>query len=98
MLLQLALALILLALMLTTQLSQHTREKDRTVEYEQDEDEEGHMDNCMMVRHIFIMERLALMIYRFVLGIGVVHCSVAVVYSMGSEVSGWQHILIFEFT
>ena len=44
--------------MLATQLSQHTKEED-----EPEEDEEVDMDNCMTVRHVFIMERLALMIY-----------------------------------
>lgn len=29
--------------------------------------------NCMTVKHVFIMEQLALMIYRFFLCIGVVH-------------------------
>ena len=96
--LQLALALILLALMLMTQLSQHTRGKDRTVEYEQEEDEEVDMDNCVMVRHVLIVERLALMIYWFVLCIGVVHCSGAVVYSMGIYVHhhwGYQKCVFF---
>ena len=32
-------------------------------------------DNCVTVRHVFIMERPALMIYEFVLCIWVVHCS-----------------------
>ena len=40
------------------------------------------MDNCVTIRHVFIMERLALMTHQFVLCIGVVHCSGAVVYSM----------------
>ena len=52
-------------------------------EYAQEEDEELDMENCVTVRHVFIMERLALMIYSFVLCIVVVHCSGAVVYSIG---------------
>ena len=51
--LQLELALILLALMLTTQLSQHTREKDRTVENEQEEDEEVDIYNCVTVTRFY---------------------------------------------
>ena len=52
-------------------------------EYEQEEDGEVDMDNYVMVRHVFIMERLALMTYSFVLCSRVVHCCGAVVYSMG---------------
>ena len=41
----------------------HQGERQDSEEYEQEEDEEVDMDNCMTVRHVFIMERLALMIY-----------------------------------
>ena len=54
------------------------------------------MDNCVMVRHVFIMERLALMIYSFILCIGVVHGSGAVVYSMGVYVI-YQQCVFFTF-
>ena len=49
---------------------EHLGERQDSEEYEpeqeqneQEEDEEVDMDNCMTVRHVFIMERLALMIY-----------------------------------
>ena len=48
----------------------HQGERQDSEEYEQEEeqneqeeDEEVDMDNCMAVRHVFIMEWLALMIY-----------------------------------
>ena len=74
----------------------HQGERQDSEEYE--EDEEVDMDNCMMVRHVFIMERLALMIYRFVLCTGVVHCSGAVIYSMGVYIHhhwGYQQCALY---
>ena len=41
----------------------HQGGRQDSEEYEQEEDEEVDMENCMTVRHVFIMERLALMIY-----------------------------------
>ena len=48
----------------------HQRERQNSDKYEQEkeqneqeEDEVVDMDNCMTVRHVFIMERLALIIY-----------------------------------
>ena len=50
----------------------HQGERQDSEEYEQEEeqneqeeDEEVDMDNCMTVRHVFIMELLALMNYLF---------------------------------
>ena len=56
------------------------------------------MDNCVTVRHVFIMERLTLMTYQFVLCIGGVHCSGAVVYGMGVYVHhpwGYKQCVLF---
>ena len=78
--LELALALILLALMLATQLSQHTGRETGQWRIWARGGWRGRRD-CMTVRRVFIMERLALMIYKYVLCIGVVHCSGAVVFS-----------------
>ena len=58
----------------------HDREEYEPEQEQNEEDEEVDVDNCMTVRHVFIM---ALMIYWFVLCIGVVHCSDAGVYSVG---------------
>ena len=41
----------------------HQGERRDREEYEPQEDEEVDMENCVTVRHVFIMERLALMIY-----------------------------------
>ena len=41
----------------------HLGERQDSDEYEQEEDEDVDMDNCVTVRYISIMERLALMIY-----------------------------------
>ena len=41
----------------------HQGERQDSEEYEQEEDGEVDMDNCVTVRHVFIMERLALLIY-----------------------------------
>ena len=83
----------------------HQGERQDSEEYEQqqeqneqEEDEEVDMDNCVIVRHIFIMEQLALMIYYFVLCTGVVHCSGAVTHSMGVYVHhywGYQQCVFF---
>ena len=50
--LQLARALILLALLLATQLSAQQGERQDSEEYEQEEDEEVDMDNCVTVRQV----------------------------------------------
>ena len=99
--LQLALALILLAVLVSfsdTAEPAHQGERQDSEEYEQEEDGEVDMDNCETVRHVFIMERLALMIYSFVLCMGVVHCSGAVVSSIGVYIyhhMGYQQYVFF---
>ena len=76
----------------------HQGERRDREEYEPQEDEEVDMENCVTVRHVFIMERLALMIYWIVFSTAVVHCCGALVYCMGVHVHhhwGYQQCVFF---